>query len=330
MTHRLARPWTLRVLLLICALAVPPTAQAHDPLAVTARPVPLNPEAPAQRQVGGLRWRGGLELRSPDSRFGGLSALLVEADGRDLLALTDTGHLVAGRLTYDADGNLSGLEDARITALRDIYGRPLKGKAQKDAEALARGPDGGLLVAFEVAHRLWRYPADLARRDGRPQPLLAPPGLGDAPINGGMEALTSLSDGGLLALTEDQETGGGLAAYLRRDARWSTLVYRPHGAFRPSGAALLPDGDVLVLERAFSLLGGLRSRLVRLPGDSIQPGAILQAREIARLRPPLTHDNLEAVAARRGASGETLIYLVSDDNFSVLQDTLLLMFELAE
>jgi hypothetical protein len=206
----------------------------------------------------------------------------------------------------------------------------LEGKGQQDAEALARGADGGLLVAFEVAHRLWRYPADLARRDGRPSALLAPPGLSQAPINGGIEALASLSDGSLLALTEDQETDGGLAAYLRRDGAWSTLTYRPHGAFRPSGAALLPDGDVLVLERAFSLLGGLRSRLVRLPGQAIEPGAILEGREIARLQPPLTHDNLEAVAARRGARGETLIYLVSDDNFSALQDTLLLMFALAE
>ena len=117
---------------------------------------------------------------------------------------------------------------------------------------------------------------------------------------------------------------------MRRDGVWSTLAYRPHGAFRPSGATLLPDGDVLVLERAFSLLGGFRSRLVRLPQDSIRPGAVLEGREIARLMPPLTHDNLEAVATRRGAHGETLIYLVSDDNFSVLQDTLLLMFALVE
>ncbi len=330
MMVRLAMTWTLRALILICTLASLPAAQAHDPLALTVRPVPLNPEAPEQQEVDGLLWRGGLELRSPDPRFGGLSALLVEADGRELLALTDAGHLVAGRLTYDSDGRLSGLEDARITALRDLDGRPLEGKGNQDAEALARGADGGLLVAFEVAHRLWRYPGDLARRDGRPRPLIAPPGLSQAPINGGIEALTRLSDGGLLALTEDSKTDGGLAAYLWRDGVWSTLAYRPHGAFRPSGATLLPDGDVLVLERAFSLLGGFRSRLVRLAQDSIQPGAVLEGREIARLQPPLTHDNFEAVATRRGANGETLIYLVSDDNFSALQDTLLLMFELAE
>ena len=34
--------------------------------------------------------------------------------------------------------------------------------------------------------------------------------------------------------------------------------------------------------------------------------------------------------ARRGPDGETLIYLLSDDNFSALQDTLLLLFALEE
>ena len=39
-------------------------------------------------------------------------------------------------------------------------------------------------------------------------------------------------------------------------------------------------------------------------------------------------DNFEGIAARRGAAGESLIYLVSDDNFSDKQRTLLLMFAL--
>ncbi len=39
---------------------------------------------------------------------------------------------------------------------------------------------------------------------------------------------------------------------------------------------------------------------------------------------------MEGIAARRGPGGETLIYLISDDNFHPWQRTLLLMFELAE
>jgi hypothetical protein len=37
---------------------------------------------------------------------------------------------------------------------------------------------------------------------------------------------------------------------------------------------------------------------------------------------------MEGIAAHRGASGETIITLISDDNFSALQRTLLLQFAL--
>jgi hypothetical protein len=38
---------------------------------------------------------------------------------------------------------------------------------------------------------------------------------------------------------------------------------------------------------------------------------------------------MEGVSARRGPNGETLVYVVSDDNFNApLQRTLLMMFEL--
>jgi hypothetical protein len=39
-------------------------------------------------------------------------------------------------------------------------------------------------------------------------------------------------------------------------------------------------------------------------------------------------DNLEGVAVTKGARGETLLWLISDDNFNALQRNLLLMFEL--
>jgi hypothetical protein len=38
-------------------------------------------------------------------------------------------------------------------------------------------------------------------------------------------------------------------------------------------------------------------------------------------------DNMEGLAVRRGPKGETLLYILSDDNYSPLQRTLLLMFE---
>jgi hypothetical protein len=105
--------------------------------------------------------------------------------------------------------------------------------------------------------------------------------------------------------------------------------------FRPAGAALLPGGDVLVVERRFPPIG---VRVVRLSRASLDATGPFAPEEIARIEAPLTVDNFEGVEARRdAASGQTLVYLLSDDNGCAkdgatrvpgLQRTLLLMFSL--
>ena len=41
-------------------------------------------------------------------------------------------------------------------------------------------------------------------------------------------------------------------------------------------------------------------------------------------------DNMEGIAVHRNAGGETIVTLVSDDNFSFVQRNLLLQFKLME
>lgn len=300
---------------------------AAEPLAVQAVQRRLDPERPALERVGALRAHGLLELSSPDPRFGGLSGLLVSADGSRLQAVTDEGHWIALRLHHDDGGRLVGVGEGRIAALTDRRGQPLAGKDLQDAESLAVDGDG-LLVAFERAHRLWRY----GRADGAlappAEPLPQPPGLDGQPGNEGIEALERLADGSLLAIGSKTSRPDHYPAWLRRGGGWQSLWYFRAAPYEPTGAALLPDGDLVVLERRFSLLGGLAVRLARVPGAQIAPGATLTGRELAVLKPPLTLDNFEGIAARRGANGETLLYLLSDDNFSLLQRTLLALFVL--
>jgi hypothetical protein len=146
--------------------------------------------------------------------------------------------------------------------------------------------------------------------------------------------LALLADGRLVGVTQGRDAEPDIKALVLQEGQWSDLGYPKTGIFTPTGAASLPGkqagGDLLVLERRFTLLGGPAARLVRVEGESIRPGAALTGRELALLRPPLTVDNMEGLAARRGPGGETLVYLISDDNFHLLQRTLLLMFELAE
>ena len=294
----------------------------------TAQPVPLDPNAPERRQIGDLRYRGGLVLAADRRGFGGLSAIDVSDDGARLLAVSDNGDWFTLALSYGADGDLATAAGVTSGRLTNPAGRPLGGKGDSDAEGLARRADGDLVVSFERDHRLLAYPRGEPPFGRPPTALARPPGLEQAPRNSGAEALTALGDGRLLVFAEDLSIGHIGAAWIGDGRTWLRLNYRLTPPFEPTGAALLPDGDVLVLERSFSLLGGIVIRLVRVaPGDLV-PGLLVVGREVARLQPPLTVDNFEGVAARRGPAGETLVYLVSDNNFSALQRTLLLMFEL--
>jgi len=313
-------------LVIAAALA---TAGRAEPLALSASPVPLNPESLGQAAVGALAWRGGLELRSSDPRFGGLSGLAVDPDGRRLTAVSDRGYWIAAALVYDEAGALSGVAAAEIGDLAGPDGAPVAGTPLSDAEELTRDGDGWL-VAFERQHRVWRYPAVPGGLALPPQRLPQPPGLAGAPSNGGLEALARLADGRLFGLVEGRDgEGGRTLGWIAAAGRWQPLEYVRTGLFRTTGAAGLPGGDAVVLERRYTLLGGPGARLVRVPGAMLRPGAVVEGTELAVLAPPLTVDNMEAVAVRPGANGETLLYLVSDDNYNVLQRTFLMMFALA-
>jgi hypothetical protein len=306
-------------------LAASPAA----PLVISITPVPLDHADPAAVHVGALRYRGGLALRCDDDRFGGLSALHVSPDGDRFDAISDRGYLVSGRLRWDAEGNIAALAEATIAAIAGLDSRPLSGEGWRDAEAMAVLPkgrtsrDGGTVIGFEHHHRLWLYPTD-----GRPPvPLAAPDELQRAPDNGGAEAITRIGRDTLLILTESLETTGGVVGWLGRPGQWSRLTYAINGGFKPTDATLLPDGDVLVIERRFPPVG---ARLRRIAAASIQPGATLEGEELARLEGSFSVDNMEGISAWRGPHGETRIAVVSDDNYNPFQQTLLLMFELVD
>jgi len=93
---------------------------------------------------------------------------------------------------------------------------------------------------------------------------------------------------------------------------------------------LLPSGDLLILERKFSWLGGLGIRIRRIPLKSLSPGAVVEGPAIFNADLGQEVDNMEGIDAHVTAEGDTVLTMVSDDNFSMIQRTLLLQFTLVE
>jgi hypothetical protein len=275
---------------------------------------------------GPLRPLGGLVIDAVALGGGGFSGAHLAPD-LTLTLISDRGHWAEARLLLDGLTPL-GLHALRHGPLRDEAGRPLPRGFAADAEALARRPDGTWLVAFERRHRIRAY----RRLDGPGLYVAAPPGLEAAPSNGGLESLAVLQDGRIFAIAETfapSERPDLRHAWLGQPGAWMPLYWQPAPGFHPTDATILPDGSALVLERRFSLLGGFAARLIRTPPDALlsaREGAVLHGEAILALDDaPLPAENWEGVAVTRYGD-ETLVALLSDDNESVLQRSLLLLF----
>ena len=317
--------------------AAPATAAAlpsAGPLTLSLESLSLDDEDPERTRVGRLIWRGGFALTSPDPRFGGASGLAVSADGEIVSMVTDNGYWIRLRARYDAAGNLLAIDDGSIGRLRAPDGTIPRDKKAYDAETLERIP-GGLAVGFEHDHRLWLYRASPHPFAANPTRIGLPSLLDRAHPNQAIEALARLRDGRLVIFAEAFPRGTtDLLGWVRADDRpgseWREFRYRRNLLYRPTGAAVLPDGDLLLVERRFTWVGGFAARLSTIDAAAIKPGAVLESKELAVFEPPLLVDNFEGIDVRRDAKGRTMIYLVSDDNFMILQRTLLVMFELVD
>ena len=140
------------------------------------------------------------------------------------------------------------------------------------------------------------------------------------PYNLGMEGLAEDPEAGSDAYVVGGEASGQTwICHLSSGCQASVRV-RKDQEQGLSAVATLPGGRRAYLLRAFSPLKGVR---VTLRVTDAQ-GATLD--ELA-LAAPLTVDNYEGVAALPRPDGTVRFYLISDDNFSRLQRTLLLALD---
>lgn len=314
-------------------------ADAPAPIRLTTQPLTWNSDNRSDVVAGLMRFAGGIEISSTDDRFGGWSGLAISHDGGSLIAVSDEGRWLSAQVLYDEKDRLSGLAQAIIAPMLDSKGEPLESKQLGDAEGLAMADAditrGIAYVSFERAHRIWRYDLSQGGFAARPEQLLTQREFGRLSGNGGIEALEVLyatptvPTPRLLAITEDsRDPRGNLIGFIANGKKIIRFALKPDTPYKPTDMARLPDGDVLLLERRYSPLAGVGMKVVLLRGSDFRQGAVISGTELAEISQRYAIDNMEGMAVRRDDKGAIWLYMISDDNFSPLQRTLLLMFRL--
>ncbi len=317
------------------ARAQTPTTVAPVSVKVDARPLEaFDLRDRTHRRFGQLEFRSGLILTSSFKMFGGLSAFRLDAKGEGFIAMNDKGDWFTGRLVYDGKA-LTGLADVQSAPMLGVDGKPITTKKIFDSESLA--VDGTTLyVGIERANRILKFDFRQGGILSFGEEIPVPPALRRLPFNKGVEGLVFVPKGmpleGTLIVVSERglDAAGNLIAFLIGGPKPGQFTIRRTNEFDISDAALLPSGELLILERKFSLLAGVGIRIRKIPLRAIAPGALVDGPSIFDADLGYEIDNMEGLDVHRTADGDLVLTMVSDDNFSLLQRTLLLQFTLVE
>lgn len=327
--------WRTALAVLLLSAAVSNTA-----LAAGLQPEPMKTTeiasfgvAPLQTRFGEFDFAGGLVLRSTDRQFGGLSGLDFEPDQQHFWSVSDNGFWFRARAIRQS-GRLVGIGEAEWAPMLNALGVPLGAKRNADAEGLRLTRIDGMpaaYVSFERTNDLRLYRgADLARAKPIIQQL--PFSVRGLKSNRGLEAVALSAPnsrfGGspLLVSERSLDRQGNHRAWVVRGPLMGEFSVARSDDFDVTDAAFLPNGDLLILERRAELPFRVGMRIRRIASASIRPGALVDGRVALLADMSNQIDNMEGLAISRDPDGTTRITLVSDDNLSPLQRTLLLEF----
>ena len=230
---------------------------------------------------------------------------------------------------------MTGLDDVEAAPMLGPDGRPITARGWFDSESIAL--DGPLVyIGLERVNQVLRFDFSKGFTRSRGEVVPLPAAARKLPYNKGLEALVMVPKGlplagTLIAISErGLDADGNLIAFLIGGPSPGQFSVRRTDNFDVSDAVLLPPGDLLVLERKASWLTGIGVRIRRIALKSVAPGAVVDGPSI--FDADLSHeiDNMEGIDAHVTEEGDTVLTMVSDDNFSMIQRTLLLQFTLVE
>jgi hypothetical protein len=290
---------------------------------------------PSKTRFGALEFIGGLALTSSYQPFGGISALHMEPDGARFFAITDNGSWLRGRIVYK-DGKPDGIADTEMAPILGADGQPLAARNWYDVESLTESGDY-FYIGIERVERILRFNL---RRDGfsaRGEEFAVPPDFKSFTYNKSLECLAAPPKGSplagrLIAVTEHSlDKDGNHRSFVLAGSRQVTrFSVKRSDDFDISDCTILPPGDLLLLERRYSVARGVATRIRRVPLAAIKDGALIDGPALIEADLAFQIDNMEGIGIHRNAQGETILTLISDDNFSVLQRNLLLQFRLVD
>lgn len=319
---------TVRILFLILLVMVSVggvrTTYKNDSQKIAMTPLTLDPANPGIRRVGDLIFLEAWELGSDNSDFGGISGLTA-LPGNRFIGVSDAGVVIGFGLTRN-----DRIDRPFIAPLPESQG-PDKNYTDRDSEGMAFEPSSGKFwVSYEAKHAIRRFSRSFSRMDD----MVRPAAMQGWTKNKGAETIVRLNDGRFIVIAETLETDFHPALLFSGDpvepgSVTSEFSYRPPTGYRVTDATMMPDGRLLVLNRSVSFPQGFSAKLAVLEAAEIKTGNKASGKVIASLASPLLIDNMEGVTVTREGK-DTIIWLISDDNFNIWQRTLLMKFRLSE
>ncbi len=337
------RLWLYAAVMLAGALL--PSGVRAEPLEVMAQAVAMNRVTPEKitplrsgEAIDGVEFRGAWALSSADPRFGGLSSiewgkgdtLVAVADGGDVvtLSLGDKAMQALYALpSPEKDAGVMATMNGTIAPLLDKAGKKLSG-LDMDSEGLVIDADGSYWISFERNHRIDRYDAKTLKPTGH---IEIPADIRNTlPINGGFESIVRIDKNTMFALAEPSlGKRRKFTGWLFGKGAPAGIPYEGKGGFTPTDMTTLPNGDVLVLERRISPRGSRYCAVILLPRAAIRSdlpsGKTVKGTELFTVGGRNSGvEQVEGIAVKAIGKDAYQILLVSDDNYSESQRTVLM------
>ncbi|MBL4891894.1 MAG: esterase-like activity of phytase family protein [Rhizobiaceae bacterium] len=273
----------LMVALFLLAMFLPANTQSqlHRDINIRSRIISyFHVTEPNIKRFGKLEFLGGIEIFSDDDNFGGYSGFRFNKNRSDFIAVSDIGFWLTGTLRRE-NGLPVGIKDAVLAPIRDTNGQVVLGKESSDAEALEI-VGNQIYVAFERDHRVGVFNLDQPNFTlGKSRALKINFNKLNLRGNKGLETIVSAPPasplhGQLLMITERSlNKKRDIRAFIYGGGKLQEFSIARTNQFDITDGKFLPNGDLILLERRFTVATGAALRLRRFKSAAIKPGARL-------------------------------------------------------